>query len=285
MAFVGMRFELGSCVMTEFDEDGFLKAQPEGLGLDARVASSYAHHPYGFISRPLDPGVDADGKAIQGQGCTILIGKIGDERHIWFCGDPRPIELLPVIGKGESMMYGPAANFARCKADGTVTMFTTTDGTYDGQSVYCEVAPDGVTALTPWGKLQLGANGFHVLHASGARMDLGAIAGLPAPLDSLGSYVKLAADIVQIEAAALSLGSASGLPDPLAKATATLAGFSAIATAFTAEASAFTALAGSPALSAPIQTACGAAATALGAAVSALGALTTTLPASSTAAS
>ncbi len=234
MAFVGVGMRLGACVLTEFDEDGFLRAQPEGLGDEPRVATYELLQPYGYMARPLDPEVDANGRVIQGQACSLMYWTQGDRNFAMLAGDPRPIEQLPALAKGEQMIYGPAANFARCKADGTVVMFTTTDGTFDGQSVYAEVAPDGITALTPWGKLQLNATGFHVLTASGARIDCGAIAGLPSPLDSLGSYLKIAADILQFEGAAISVGSASGTADQVAKATAVLAATTALNTAIAA---------------------------------------------------
>ena len=242
MAFVGLKWEVGACVLTEFDGDEFLRAQPDGLGADSRMASYEVHSPYGFQSRPLDPETDSEGRVLQGRACNVLIAVDGTQRYILLGSDPRPIEKLPRLDKGESMFYGPAANFARCKADGTVTLFTTTDGTYDGQSVYAEVAPDGFRAVTPWGKLELSANGFHVLTASGARIDAGALNGLPAPLSALGSYVSLAAAIVKLEASALALGSASGSAEPAAKATSLQVVLETMQAALTAIGSALSAL-------------------------------------------
>lgn len=273
MAFIGIDARLGMCVLTEFDADGFLRAQPLALGDNPQVESYELLQPYGYMARPLDPEVDDSGQPIQGKACSLLYWSIGNRNLALLIGDPRPIALLPVLGKGEQMIYGPAANFARCKADGTVTLFTTTDGTYDGQSVYCEVAPDGLTALTPWGKLQLNATGFHVLTASGARIDAGAIAGLPSPLDTLGSYLKIAADILQLEGAAVSIGSASGAMEPLAKATATLAVLTSFNAALVAIGTALTALGNSTA------------AAAVAATTTALATGTTAIPSASTGAS
>jgi hypothetical protein len=279
MPFVGLELRLGHCVLTEFDPSGFLRAQPDALGDAPQVEAYELHHTYGFWSRPPDAEVDADGKPIQSKACGLLYGSLGDQNHAWLVADPRPIALLPVPQPGESLQYGPAANFVRCKADGSVTLFTTTDGTFDGQSVYCEVAPDGVTMLTPWGKLSLKADGFHVLHASGARIDCGAIGGLPAPLDALSSYVKLAGALVQIEGSALALGSTAGLAEPAAKATTLLAVLTAVQTAVTAVNVLAAVVDPDPTTKA---TAAAASAAALTALATALSAAVLTLPASST---
>jgi hypothetical protein len=217
--FTGITFEMGACRFTEFEEDEFLTAQADGLGPEPRVAPYELHHTYGFISRPLDADNDNEGRIKQGRACNLLVGSDGNDNYAWLLGDPRPIALLPKIGKGESMQFGAAANFVRCKADGTVTLFTTTDGAYNGNSVYCQVRQDGFRAVTPWGKIDLGSDGFHMLHASGARIDAGAIGGLVAPLDALGSYVSLSAAMVKLEGAVLALGTTDGTSEPLAKAT------------------------------------------------------------------
>lgn len=269
MAFMGLEILLGQCVLTEFDSDGHLLAQPRALGDDPRVESHEVHHVYGFQSRPLDPDVDADGKPIQGRACTLLYGSIGNSNHCWFGSDPRPVEHLPVIGKGESMMFGPKANFVRCKADGSVTLFTTTDGTVNGKSVYAQVRPDGFTFLGPWGKLAFDATGFHMLHASGARIDAGAISGLPAPLDTLGSYLKVQAAILQLEGAAISIGTTDGVPDQVAKSAALIAALQAIDASLIAIGSALSALGN------------GSAAAAITASTTAIGTAVTAIPSQS----
>lgn len=282
MPFMGVEVRLGACVLTEFDANGFLRAQPQALGDDPRVESYELLQPYGFMARPAAAEVDADGRVIQGKACSLLYWSIGDRNFAMLASDPRPIALLPALAEGEQMIYGPAANFARCKVDGTVTLFTTDDGTYDGNSIYCQVSPTGFMAFTPWGTVKLGADGFHMRHSSGARMDAGSIGGLPSPLDALASYITLSAAMVQVEGSAIALGTETGSAEPAAKALQVVAAHAALSTAMTAEAAAFTALAAVGAIGAPAQAACTTAATALATAIATLATLATTIPSPST---
>jgi hypothetical protein len=229
-----IQWELGQVNLTEYDDEDVLRAQPDGLGEEPRVGSYQVHHLLGVLTRPSDPEVDGDGNPVEGGGTLALIGRDGTDTFIIPLGDPRDLAKLPTAKKGERVLYGPAANFVRCHDDGRVTMFTSTDGTLDGKSVFAQVAPDGFTFFAPWGKLTFDNNGFHMVHSSGARMDAGAIGGLPAPLDALGSYIKLAGAMAQIEASTVALGAASGTPDAAAKSTPLLAALTAIGTALTA---------------------------------------------------
>lgn len=142
--------------------------------------------------------------------------------------NPQP---LPALKPNEPVLMGPARNFVRLHTDGKISLFTTDDGTKSGKSVFAQIRPDGFRMVHPYAKLMLDKTGFHVFHSSGARIDLGAVSGMPAPLDSLGSYAKVSAAMVQLEGSAVSLGTASGVQDQVAKATPTLACLSAIATA------------------------------------------------------
>jgi hypothetical protein len=150
-------------------------------------------------------------------GASVIIAVMGPNRA-----------ALPGLKADEPIMLGPAQNFVRLDHDGNVSLYTTDDGTADGKSVYAQVRPDGFRFVHPHGKMVLDKTGFHVLHSSGARVDLGAIGGLPPPLDALGSYAKLSAATVTIEGAAIALGTAAGAPDPVARATPTLAVLTAL---------------------------------------------------------
>jgi hypothetical protein len=286
MGWAGITFELGQIQFTEYDEDSeALKAQPDAGGMAPRLASEQVHHFLGVASRPNDPELGPNGKPLDGSGSLALIGKDGTDRFIIPLGDPRDLAKLPRLKKGERMLYGPAANFARCHADGSVTTFTTTDGTLNGKSVYAQVRPDGILWVAPWGKLSFDANGFHMLHSSGARMDAGAIGGLPSPLDQLGSYFKIAAASVQIEGAIVAIGTAAGASDAAARATPTVAALAAIAGALTAIQEAMVAMGpalvpGQPATLAATKIAT--AAVAVSSAVSVIGSAPTTIPSATT---
>lgn len=127
MPFIGLTFELGACVLTEYDPDGFLNAQPDGLGGDPRVAPYELHHPFGFASRPRDPETGPNGEIIEGQACNLLIGTDGNETHVWLAADPRFTGLLPPIKPGGSVQYaagGPGPSFDMHDGeDGTKTIY------------------------------------------------------------------------------------------------------------------------------------------------------------------
>ncbi len=126
-------------------------------------------------------------------------------------GGPTKVEL-PNPKNGEAFIMGPGGSFIRFHKDGGISMMTTDDGTTDGRSLYIMLSPTkGLRVHLPWGKLTLGPDGGHFVHSSGARLDLGAIAGLVAPLDALGSYAKLQAAMCSVAGTAVSLGTDAGV--------------------------------------------------------------------------
>lgn len=130
MAFIGLVFELGSCVLTEFDDDGFLTAQPDGLGDQPRLEPYELHHQAGFASRPVDPEVDGSGKLIQGSGCKLLFSSLGNDNHAWLAADPRYVASYPPLGKGDAVQYAmrTAPSFDIHSAeDGTKTIYVEID--------------------------------------------------------------------------------------------------------------------------------------------------------------
>lgn len=112
MGFVGLTFELGACVLTTFDEDGFLTAQPDGLGDEPRLAGYELHHAFGFASRPIDPETDSTGGIIEGRACNLLIATLGNETHAWLAADPRYINKFPQLKKGSSVQYASDGVFS-----------------------------------------------------------------------------------------------------------------------------------------------------------------------------
>lgn len=157
--------------------------------------------------------------------------------------DLRFTRLLPNGPKpGDTILAGYGLNFVRLGADGTVSIATTDDGTPQGKSIYAQIRRDGFEWVAPWGKITFDQGGLHVLHYTGARIDLGGIGGLPAPLDSLGSYISISGAIAKIEAAAIALGTSDGAAEPAAKATALLTVLGSISSALSAVDAAVTAL-------------------------------------------
>lgn len=207
--------------------NGFHAVQVDVFGSRPGMDPWQLSHTYGFLSRPLDIGTD-------GRGCSAFYYRKGQsEGFAWLANDPRIQDLLPEILPGETFQYGPKGQFIRCHPDGKISIFTTDDATPNGKSVFQQVAPTGFTRVSPWGRETFDANGFHLKHVSGARIDLGAIAGFPPPLDALNTYFTVSAAMVHIDAATVLLGPGEG-GMPAAKATVATAVFSALAGVLTA---------------------------------------------------
>lgn len=216
--FRGLVFDIGACVQTDFDEDDFLVAQPDGISQEPRLGGYELHAPFGLFSRPLDPETGPNGQVVEGGACNLLTATQGDETHAWFLGDPRIVKLLPLPKKGQSGLYGSSGAFMRVTPDGKITSWTTTTNAPEGQGVFFQVAPDGLVFSAPWGTWRFDATGWHVRTASGARHDMGGIAGMPAPLDALSSYNTLRAHMCSVEGSAVSQGTDGGATNEAAVA-------------------------------------------------------------------
>lgn len=127
--FAGLTFDLGIVPWTGHDVDGYPTAQHDGLGKDPGIGAYELHHPFGFISRPRDPDCDQDGKPLQGKACHALIGKIGNDAHIWLASDPRYIPNIPQLKKGGAAMYSAPGSFRVLDGDnGTETFYCPVPG-------------------------------------------------------------------------------------------------------------------------------------------------------------
>ena len=249
-------FDMFVASQTDIDEHGFVVAQLDSFGEeDSGTQPIEMHSVYGFRGRPLDTDRGPNGEP--GVGCNVLVGFEGGKGHGWFCEDPRDIAKLPQCQKGESMQYGAAGQFIRCRADAAIVHMTTDDGTPTGRSISFVQSRNGFEWGTPWAKMSLGPKGFHVVLSSGARFDLSAFAGLPAPLDAIASVASISAGMVSLNGAVVSLGPTTGTEQPLAKATVTQGALTALGAAIAAlqtEIAAIIAAAGTPG-GAPITTA------------------------------
>jgi hypothetical protein len=202
----------------------------------------------GFLSRPpkAEPGKTS---------ARAVVVPCGQHDAIIASEDDRGLELAGNMKEGETIVYGAGETGAAqgrviIKQDGSVTILTTDDNTKDGKSVYVRVKPDGIQIIAPWGKIVFDRTGFHVLHSSGASIDLGAIGGLPPPLDSFSSYARLTASAVDIKASTQSSGGGVGkkplatFPELATALNAIQGQLDSIAVALTTNAAAWAALGG-----------------------------------------
>jgi len=210
------QLQVGKVLGSKYDDDGFLCVQVETFGSsDITQGWFRLYNPHGFQTRPLDPdNVTA---------CQAMYWVDGTVGYAILLNDPRQQNALLQSQKGESFFHGPGGSFIRMHADGTISLFTTDDGTTEGRGVQLQVSGKGLLFNFPYGRLTFDDTGFHVLHNSGARIDLGAIGGLPAPLSALQSYVTISAAIAKVEGAAVGMGTREGSAQPVALATAVLA--------------------------------------------------------------
>jgi len=134
--FYGITFELGTLPWTGLDRDGYPIAQHDGFGDRPGIGAADLHHSFGFVARPRDPDCDPDGKPLSGKACNALIGKMGDETHLWLAYDPRFIPNIPQLKKGGAAMYSAAGSFRVLDGD---------DGT---ETFYCPVPGDKAHIIT-----------------------------------------------------------------------------------------------------------------------------------------
>lgn len=268
-----MNLEYCRVVASKHDKDSFLAIVPETFGPTSSIGAIEVSHPYGFASRPVD-------RDDSGGACGAYYFTEGSQGFAWLANDGRIQSKLPEVLPGESFQYGVTGNFVRCHADGRVSLFTTDDGTVNGRTVQFVIGPKGLLFSYPYGKLTIDDTGLHYLHNSGARIDLGAISGIPAPLDVVSSYASIGAAAVRLNGAAVSAGPNTGASQPVAMAGTTLSLFGAlegVLTALAAPGAFISASPGSPATPGP------ALVTAIESASSAIAAAATTLPSLSTA--
>ncbi len=268
-----MKLEYCRVVASKHDRDSFLTIIPETFGTTSSLGAIELSHPYGFASRPAD-------KDNSGGACGAFYCIEGSQGYAWLANDGRIQEKLPEILVGESFQYGSTGNFVRCHNDGRISLFTTDDATVNGRSIALTVGPTGLLFSAPWGNLKFDATGFHVLHSSGARIDLGACGGLPPPLDALSSYVTLSGALIHIEGGATNLGASSASAEPAAKATQTVLALQSVTAALTSVSAALAALGAIPAQSPNAGAAAQitAAATAIASAASAIATGVTAIP-------
>lgn len=151
------------------------------------------------------PAAPTQGKA----SCQAIRLKRGDRDIIFATRDLRSSSIYGNLKPGETCVgASDAASQARAlfKLDGSASLITTDDNTPTGNSVFLRLSPTAFQVVAPWGTIIFDATGFHVKTASGARLDLGGIFGLPAPFNALTSYAKLSAGTVKCDGTQVLLG-------------------------------------------------------------------------------
>jgi len=104
----------------------------------------------------------------------------------------------------------------KVKQDGSVTLFTTTDGTDDGKPIFLRISKKGLEFGSPFGILKYDSSGFHISTAAGPALDMGGIdlssipgfSALPTLVTgALTGYINLTAPTVAVEGSNVILGS------------------------------------------------------------------------------
>jgi hypothetical protein len=203
------------------------------------VTEGENQNPSRAAGRKIVARIDPKASDIPEDGETVIVavpkGRSNVPGAAMIIGRPNPDpKWIPNRTPGEKIIFGPKNTFIRMKADGTIHLFTRdSDSDEQGKTVCFQVRPDGFVWEHPHMRITAGPKGYHAVHSSGARIDFGAIGGLPFPLDALSSMLKLSAGMVQIEASATAIGPSGGEPDFMMKGTPTLAAFSALEGALT----------------------------------------------------
>lgn len=107
-----LEFDFGMAAFSGYDDDNGLGVSVDHCGEDDQAGAPPADvcTPFGFLSRPLDPSTDARGEITE--GCGLLWWRNGDQLNAIPLDDPRVTKLLPKLGKGGSMQFCGAGNYA-----------------------------------------------------------------------------------------------------------------------------------------------------------------------------
>lgn len=197
--------DIGHLGKSVYEEDGTLQAAVDLFGEDASCAPGIAYHPYGFLGRPKDPDTDPKSGAITNGPRTLYYFE-GSTLHTMPLDDPRVTRNLQRLQKGSSMQYSSGQSRVVCDQNGAVTLYTTDNNGPSGKSVYFRISPTEMRFVSPWGSMVFDATGFHVRDQSGARIDLGAIGGIPSPLSQIANYATISAAQVNVVGSLVNLG-------------------------------------------------------------------------------
>lgn len=219
--------EVVEVLLVQADGDGFQRASVDTNGtVGAGGVAHEVHWQHGFFSQPMRQ--DTSGAA------QAAIWYSGSEPHALLLADPRVVPKLFAPRDGDTAIYSQSGAFVRLEGTGNISLFTTSDGTTDGKSIYLRIArpdpalPDdptkqgGFTFNAPWGVQTFDPMGWRLRCANGARIEVTGMYGLPSPLDQVATTVALQAGTIRLNAAAIVCGAGNGVApiavQPLAKA-------------------------------------------------------------------
>lgn len=209
------RVEIEKVLGSELSNKGTVQLQigdpVTGIAVDDAVQHMSG---FGIVSMPCPPN---EGKG----GAEVVVLKTSGADIAIAGRDARFASIVGNMEEGETCVYAPGSMaYAVFKNDGGVSIGTTSTNNPDGYSNFFQVRPTGFAWHCQWGTMRFDATGFHINHRSGARLDLGAIGGLPAPLDQLSSYATMSAATVTLDGTAVHVGGASTpIADTAAKST------------------------------------------------------------------
>jgi len=177
----------------------------------------------GFASLPANP-------VAKKSAAQMLALRFGDRMRIVGSRDVRGQAIYGNLGPGETCVYaggpdGTAQGRFLLRKDGSVTMMTTDDNTSDGHTIKRSISPNplqGIVDFSPWGSAKLNQTGYHIMTASGARLDGGGMSAPGVP-SAIGSYWTLSAASCSLQASTVNLGPTREAQFPIALATPLLA--------------------------------------------------------------
>jgi hypothetical protein len=232
-------WDIGVAMLTTYDPDGFVSTQVDAPGENNAQVHSYENHfPYGLYARASDAPLDGNSAPDPTKSHQVLYALEGGQGHSWPMENPSIISLLPTLQPGESLFYGPMGQFVRTTIDGHILMWT--PGTGGGPDQSLMFGPDGFSVSGSWGKIQLDENGITLQTAAGARIDLGAAGGIPAPTSAIGTHITMQAGAIDAQCTGFSAGpdtSAGGIAAPLPNGIFLMAWMLSVNAALTAIAS------------------------------------------------
>lgn len=131
-----------------------------------------------------------------------------DQCIVFATRDTRTQFLAGNINPGETCVYSPVGQGRLlCKADNSVSLITTDDGTSTGNIISAGVSETGFKVVTPWGTLTLDNTGLNITLSSGASFNMGGTADLA----SGGSAATISAGNITLNGTC-NLGQAPYLP-------------------------------------------------------------------------
>jgi hypothetical protein len=190
-----LEFDVQIATLTEYDADGFIGLQVDGYGPDAGLEPVEMHGFAGFLARPADPVLGADGEPDPANSHAVLHATEGGRGHAWPLGHPGQLAKLPRLPKGSAIFYAPGAAGSWMLFDGTTGTWELSTKGADGATtapraggIRLDVAAGTLTLdMQGGGKVEITASTIALTGAGGEKitMESGKIT-VDAPIVNLG---------------------------------------------------------------------------------------------------